>query len=122
VSWSCLVATATVLELRPIGRSHAPTSCLCTGRKGPAKWRFPFVHGDSAAGLSPRRCFCLSAEAFPPVPAARPCGQAESAGGPMRSGYGTTGLAAGQRRKLLPQDARDAPEKRVEDVPCGLGW
>jgi hypothetical protein len=26
-----LVATATVLELPPIGSSHAPTSCLCTG-------------------------------------------------------------------------------------------
>jgi len=30
----CLLATATVLELPPIGSSHAPALCLCTGRNG----------------------------------------------------------------------------------------
>ena len=30
----CLLATATVLEFPPIGSSHAPTSCLCSGRNG----------------------------------------------------------------------------------------
>ena len=29
---SCLMATAAVLELPPIGSSHAQTSCLYTGR------------------------------------------------------------------------------------------
>jgi hypothetical protein len=31
----CLIATATAPELPPIGSSHAPTSCLCTGCNGP---------------------------------------------------------------------------------------
>jgi hypothetical protein len=33
-SIGCLIATATLLELRPSGSSQAPTSCLCTARNG----------------------------------------------------------------------------------------
>jgi hypothetical protein len=39
----CLVAIATVLELPPIGSSHAPTSCLCTGRNGSGQVALPLV-------------------------------------------------------------------------------
>ena len=39
----CLIATATVLELPPIGSSHAPTSCLCTGRNGSGQVALPLV-------------------------------------------------------------------------------
>jgi hypothetical protein len=35
----CLIAIATVLKLTPIGSGRAPTSYLCTGRKGPAERR-----------------------------------------------------------------------------------
>jgi hypothetical protein len=39
----CLIATATVLELPPIGSSHAPTSCPCTGRNGSGQVALPLV-------------------------------------------------------------------------------
>jgi hypothetical protein len=40
---SCLIATATVLELPPIGSSHAPTSCLCTRRNRSGQVALPLV-------------------------------------------------------------------------------
>jgi hypothetical protein len=40
---ACLVATATVFELAPIGSSHAPTSCVCTGRDGSGQVALPLV-------------------------------------------------------------------------------
>jgi hypothetical protein len=42
----CLVAAATVLELRPIGSLQAPTSCLCTGCHRPDEVALlPLVQG-----------------------------------------------------------------------------
>ena len=39
----CLISRATVLELPAIGSSHAPTSCLCTGRNGSGHVALPLV-------------------------------------------------------------------------------
>jgi hypothetical protein len=39
----CLKATATVLDLHPIGSSRAPTSCRCTGRNGSGQVALPRV-------------------------------------------------------------------------------
>ena len=41
--WSCLIATARVLELPSIGSSHAPKSCLCSGRNGSGQVALPLV-------------------------------------------------------------------------------
>jgi hypothetical protein len=41
--WMCLKATATVLDLHPIGSSRAPTSCRCTGRNGSGQVALPRV-------------------------------------------------------------------------------
>ena len=48
----CLIATATVLELPRIGSSHAPTSCLCTGRNEPGQVALPLVVSMKEDGLS----------------------------------------------------------------------
>jgi hypothetical protein len=51
---SCLIATATVLELPPIGSSHAPTSCLCTRCKESGQVALLLVvqRGSAEAGAS----------------------------------------------------------------------
>jgi hypothetical protein len=46
----CLVATATVLELPPIGSSYPLTSCLCTGRNGSGQVALPFVVVSTRVG------------------------------------------------------------------------
>jgi hypothetical protein len=51
----CLIATATVLELPLIGSSHAPTSCLCTGRNGSGQVALPLVVLLESVGLDHRR-------------------------------------------------------------------
>ena len=51
----CLVATATVLELRRIGSSPAPTSCLCTGRKGSGQVTLPLIVQGRSEGVGGRR-------------------------------------------------------------------
>ena len=52
---SCLIATATVLELPPIGSSPAPTSCLCTGRNGSAQVALSLVVWSGAVTYPPQR-------------------------------------------------------------------
>jgi hypothetical protein len=47
----CLKATAMVLDLHPIGRSSAPSLCLCTGRNASGQMALPWV----VAKRAPRR-------------------------------------------------------------------